>query len=301
MELKQLQYFVVSVDAGSLSKAAEILYTTQPHVSKTIQKLEISLGISLLKRGKKGVVLTPEGESVYMHARKMLSSMQAINEIPKTGKQEKLSLTSMPSKMLAEIFASFYAGEKETSLSFLEGSLEKVLHQVAHNQADMGFVFVPLYQMKAFEGSILRKKMEFVFLKEAVLMLYVGPENPYYHRTSVTRAELQKIRYVQNTEEDIQQLHYPGHLREEVMDGIPCYKTAEVSNDHVMMELLMKTDMGNISSMIRGSEYNNPAIHAVILEGNHTKVNFGYVKKKDKKLPLCCERFLKYLEERLEQ
>ena len=34
MELRELQFFVVSVDAGSLSQAAQILYTTQPHVSK---------------------------------------------------------------------------------------------------------------------------------------------------------------------------------------------------------------------------------------------------------------------------
>lgn len=53
MEMKQLQYFVVSAEAGSLSKAAELLYTTQPHVSMTIQKLESSLGVPLLKRSKK--------------------------------------------------------------------------------------------------------------------------------------------------------------------------------------------------------------------------------------------------------
>ena len=60
MEMKQLQYFVVSAEAGSLSKAAELLYTTQPHVSMTIQKLESSLGVPLLKRSKKGVVMTKE-------------------------------------------------------------------------------------------------------------------------------------------------------------------------------------------------------------------------------------------------
>ena len=55
MELRELQFFVVSVDAGSLSQAAQILYTTQPHVSKTIKKLERTLGYQLLERSKKGV------------------------------------------------------------------------------------------------------------------------------------------------------------------------------------------------------------------------------------------------------
>ena len=52
MELRELQFFVVSVDAGSLSQAAQILYTTQPHVSKTIKKLERTLGYQLLERSK---------------------------------------------------------------------------------------------------------------------------------------------------------------------------------------------------------------------------------------------------------
>ena len=36
LNINQLQYFVVSAEHGSLSKAAEVLYTSQPHVSKTI-------------------------------------------------------------------------------------------------------------------------------------------------------------------------------------------------------------------------------------------------------------------------
>ena len=78
MELRELQFFVVSVDAGSLSQAAQILYTTQPHVSKTIKKLERTLGYQLLERSKKGVELSKEVETVLDQARNMLSSMEVI-------------------------------------------------------------------------------------------------------------------------------------------------------------------------------------------------------------------------------
>ena len=42
MELRELQFFVVSVDAGSLSRAAQILYTTQPHVDRKSTRLNSS-------------------------------------------------------------------------------------------------------------------------------------------------------------------------------------------------------------------------------------------------------------------
>ena len=58
MDLKQLQYFVVSVDCGSFKRAAQLLYTTQPHVSKTVKALEDELGCPLFDRNVKGVRTT---------------------------------------------------------------------------------------------------------------------------------------------------------------------------------------------------------------------------------------------------
>ena len=95
MELRELQFFVVSVDAGSLSQAAQILYTTQPHVSKTIKKLERTLGYQLLERSKKGVELTKEGEKVYDQARKMLSSMEEIQRIQMETQESTIRIASI--------------------------------------------------------------------------------------------------------------------------------------------------------------------------------------------------------------
>ena len=113
MELRELQFFVVSVDAGSLSQAAQILYTTQPHVSKTIKKLERTLGYQLLERSKKGVELTKEGEKVYDQARKMLSSMEEIQRIHTETQESTIRIASMPSSLLSEEFATFLAEHPE--------------------------------------------------------------------------------------------------------------------------------------------------------------------------------------------
>ena len=49
MELKQLEYFMVTCEKGSFNKAAECLYTTQPNVSKVISSLEKELGRELFE------------------------------------------------------------------------------------------------------------------------------------------------------------------------------------------------------------------------------------------------------------
>ena len=44
MDIKQLEFFSVACEKGSLSQAAACLYTSQPHISKTIRTLENQLG-----------------------------------------------------------------------------------------------------------------------------------------------------------------------------------------------------------------------------------------------------------------
>lgn len=50
---------------GSITKAANSLYISQPAITKTIKKLETELGITLFNRGPKGVALTQNGKIFY--------------------------------------------------------------------------------------------------------------------------------------------------------------------------------------------------------------------------------------------
>ena len=250
MEMKQLQYFVMSVDTGSLSKAADMLYTTQPHVSMTISKLEKSLGVCLLKRSKKGVEMTPEGELVYEQARRILKDMQVIQQVQRSVRSEVFSLSSMPSNLLAGLFADFYREEQNLQARYLEGTLEMVLHQVTHRRAELGFIFVSEFQKNAFDRMLEQRHLEFCKLKDTRLVLFAGPGNPYYDRKSVTKAELQKIRFVQNLEEGIPLFQHPGNLKEKLVDSQFFYRGVEVCSDHAMTQLLLKTDLGNISCLM---------------------------------------------------
>lgn len=81
MELKQLEYFVTSVEVGSFKQAARSLYTTQPNVSKIIHSLEEELGTTLLKRNPRGVTLTSQGTYVYNNVKQMLPYVEQIRKM----------------------------------------------------------------------------------------------------------------------------------------------------------------------------------------------------------------------------
>lgn len=72
INLRQLRYFVKIGDAGSFTRAAEQLNVAQPTLGMQIRQLEQELGIDLLERHSRGVVLTEAGQRLVERARRIL-------------------------------------------------------------------------------------------------------------------------------------------------------------------------------------------------------------------------------------
>lgn len=65
LELYKVFFYVVK--SGSISKASQELFISQPAVSQSIRQLESKLGGQLFLRTPKGITLTPEGEVLYKY------------------------------------------------------------------------------------------------------------------------------------------------------------------------------------------------------------------------------------------
>ncbi len=76
MNLKQLQTFVHVAELGSLSKAAERLYTAQPALSRQIRMLEEELKVILFQRHGRGMLLTEVGQLLLSRATSILRQVE---------------------------------------------------------------------------------------------------------------------------------------------------------------------------------------------------------------------------------
>ena len=65
ISLEQIRYFLEVVRCGSLNRASEQLYISQPSLSKQVQRLEKELGCTLFHRNYDGVEPTPQGMLLY--------------------------------------------------------------------------------------------------------------------------------------------------------------------------------------------------------------------------------------------
>ncbi|MBC8944760.1 MULTISPECIES: LysR family transcriptional regulator [Xenorhabdus] len=83
---KELANFIVVAKNKSINKATKELFITQSPISRSLKKLEFSLGVKLFVRKGQGLVLTEEGECLY---NKVLSIYEQLKNIENDYKEHK--------------------------------------------------------------------------------------------------------------------------------------------------------------------------------------------------------------------
>ena len=81
---QQIEAFLTIAKYQNLSKAANIMYISQPALSKTLQRFEDGVGIRMFSRGNQGVVLTPEGSYLYSVLQPLYGSLVRAIETAQT-------------------------------------------------------------------------------------------------------------------------------------------------------------------------------------------------------------------------
>ncbi|HBS51352.1 MAG TPA: LysR family transcriptional regulator, partial [Rhodobacteraceae bacterium] len=80
IDLRDLHFLTALARHRHFAKAATECGVSQPAFSMRIRKLEQRLGVSVVRRGNRFQGLTPEGEAVLHHARRILDETRALEE-----------------------------------------------------------------------------------------------------------------------------------------------------------------------------------------------------------------------------
>lgn len=81
MNLLQIHYFLTAVDCLSFTQAADLLYITQPALSRQITAIEKELNLQLFVRTSRSMKLTPAGRVLYQELRQVYDSYQRAVEL----------------------------------------------------------------------------------------------------------------------------------------------------------------------------------------------------------------------------
>ena len=297
LNVNQLQYFVVSAEQGSLSKAAEVLYTSQPYVSKMIKSLESYLGMELFERTPRGVALSKDGERIYAYAKNILKNVELINYSKKNKGESLFSIATNPSSKMSELFSNFYNDKKFENIKFkyIEGGVEKIINAVDNEEVQIGFVFVPKNKTKAFKQLLERKNLQFVLLAKTDIILSAGKNSPIYNSEYVEIDQLKHLKFIQ-LEEDYFTLNdiLSSSISSEKNNTYLDYQVI-TNSDHAMIKLLNSSDLCNIGGCWFKGSYKNEEIRMIPIRGYEKYLNFGYIKHKNRYLNKEGEEFVSYI------
>lgn len=151
VNLELYRVFYTVAKCGSLTKAAEELYISQPAVSQAIKQLEIQLGGKLFNRTHKGMELSDTGgKQIYPIVEKALKLFdEAENKYSElkdtaTGIVRICASDTVATHFLIPFIKEYHEKYPDVNLILQNGTSSETIELLKNNKGDIGFVNLPI-------------------------------------------------------------------------------------------------------------------------------------------------------------
>jgi len=186
MNLRDLHYLVALAEHRHFGRAAEACFVSQPTLSTQIRKLEDELGVALVERTPRKVLLTDVGREIAARARDVLNDVEQIKGIarrtldPESGTVRLGIFPTLAPYLLPHVVPMVHKRFPRLELLLVEEKTEEVLHRLHEGRLDAGIVALPVH-----EDSL---HAEFLF--EEPFLLAVPHTHPLASQPSLKLSDL---------------------------------------------------------------------------------------------------------------
>jgi LysR family cyn operon transcriptional activator len=176
---RSLRYLLAIAEHHSFTRAAEVLYVSQPTLSQQIKQLEELLQVQLLDRSGRSVRLTDAGEVYLRHARRALVELdagkRAIHDLQDLSRGSlRLGMTPITDYLASPLLENFSTRYPGITVSTLEMPQDDVEAAVVEDRIDLGIAFTNTLATEARSNEI---ETHILFIE--TLNLAVGKAHPY--------------------------------------------------------------------------------------------------------------------------
>ncbi|MCD8009275.1 MAG: LysR family transcriptional regulator [Lachnospiraceae bacterium] len=194
MTLNQLSYIITIAETGSLNKAAEQLYVSQPSLSSAVRELEKELGITLLYRSGRGVTLTNDGAEFLLYAKEIYRQYENLTK--RYGKggsyKKKFGVSTQHYSFAVKAFVDM-AQEYDMSkyeFAIKETRTQEVIHDVSTLKSEIGILYLNDFNRKAMEKMLSAAHLEFHPLVNCRAYVYLWRGHPLARETTICFEQL---------------------------------------------------------------------------------------------------------------
>ncbi|HEY5804504.1 MAG TPA: LysR substrate-binding domain-containing protein [Lysobacter sp.] len=151
MNLRDLKYLVALADHKHFGRAAAASFVSQPTLSTQIKKLEDELGVSLVERAPRRVMLTPVGREVAERARKVIADVEQMAEIarrsqdPEAGTVRLGLFPTLGPYLLPHVVPRLRQRFPRLELLLVEEKTDQILARLRDGRLDAGLLALPIH------------------------------------------------------------------------------------------------------------------------------------------------------------
>jgi LysR family hydrogen peroxide-inducible transcriptional activator len=151
MNLRDLRYLVALAEHRHFGRAAAASFISQPTLSTQLKKLEDELGITLIERAPRKVMLTPAGRDIAQRAQHILSEVDQLKESarrqldPEAGTVRLGLFPTLGPYLLPHVVPNIRARFPRLELLLVEEKTETILRMLREGMLDAGVLALPLH------------------------------------------------------------------------------------------------------------------------------------------------------------
>ncbi len=224
MNILHMKYAVEVAKAGSINKASETLLIAQPNLSRSIKELESDLGITIFDRSARGMELTPDGEEFVGYAKSILSQIDAVEKMYKSGIpiKQRFSVSVPRATYISEAFAKFSRGIScdSAELFYKETNSSRTVNNVLSDDYKLGIVRYAEDHDKYFKAMFDDKGLSYEMISEFHYVLVTSKDSSLATLKEIKQSDLESKIEIAHADPYVPSLPAAQVKKEEIGDNV---------------------------------------------------------------------------------
>lgn len=284
MTLQQLHYILTIAETGSMNKAAELLYVSQPNLTNTVRKLEKEFGFAVFHRSGRGVTPTRDGVELLTYARQVWTQMEALNErfFSEGGRRRHFGVSTQHYSFAVQAFARMVRSYDTASYDFAirETRTQAVIDDVATLTSEVGILYLSDFNRPILTKMFAAKGVEFHPLTECQAYVYISRNHLLATQPGITFQQLKDYPCLSFEQGGNSSFYFA----EEILTTKEYPRTIHTTDRATNLNLMIALNAYTLCSGVICEELNGPEYVAVPFidddENRNSVMEIGYLTKK---------------------
>lgn len=300
MLLKELRYVLAIHTYGTMAKASQHLFISQPALSKYIQNLEDTLNVELFHRNNGRLTLTFAGEKYVSAATKMLEIFEhlesEIADVQNAAKGRiRLGVSTFRGPyLLPKVIARFNRLYPQIDLSVSEDNASTLEQMLSRGELDIAILNIPLSM----------PNLDYTPILEEEILLAVPPEHPCVDKAVVKEGFKYPwidLKYFENDSYILLKPHFKTRqITNAILNTINFAPKSIIETGNINTAYRLSANGYGVSFIPETYVHNTSSdvLAKVFSFGNpQTKITLAVVYKKDAYMSRACQIFMEMVEE----